>query len=108
MSAKPQGLEELRLPTSTCSWLRSEITPSKVTKMDLLVALVVSEEPSKLFILRKALNAFHMIERETVKSALELLKNARIDLVILDSKVKEGHAFETAEKIRAAVLPDIP
>jgi diguanylate cyclase (GGDEF)-like protein len=76
--------------------------------MDLLVALVVSEESSKLFILRKALNAFHVIERETLKSTLELLKNTCIDLVILDSKVKEGHTFETAEKIRAAAFPDTP
>jgi diguanylate cyclase (GGDEF)-like protein len=73
------------------------------------VALVVSEDVTKLSILKRALkDSFHLIERSDVKEALELLKNTRVDLVILDSKVKQGHSIETAEKIRAAVFLDTP
>ncbi|HUD01786.1 MAG TPA: response regulator [Rhabdochlamydiaceae bacterium] len=73
------------------------------------VALVVSEDLTKLSILKRALkDSFHLIERSDVKAALELLKNTRVDLVILDAKVKEGHSFETAEKIRAAVFVETP
>ncbi|HUD01782.1 MAG TPA: response regulator [Rhabdochlamydiaceae bacterium] len=73
------------------------------------VALVVSEDLTKLSILKRALkDSFHLIERSDVKAALELLRNTRVDLVILDAKVKEGHSFETAEKIRAAVFVETP
>jgi diguanylate cyclase (GGDEF)-like protein len=73
------------------------------------VALVVSEDLTKLSILKRALkDSFHLIERSDVKAALELLKNTRVDLVILDAKVKEGHSFETAEKIRSAVFKETP
>ncbi len=77
--------------------------------MNLPVALVVCEDVTKLSLLKRALkNTFHLIERSDVKTALELLKNTRVDLVILDSKVQEGHSFETGEKIRAAVFLETP
>ncbi len=77
--------------------------------MSLPVALIVSEDVFKLSILKKAMKeSFHLIERSDIASTLGLLKNTRVDLVILDSKVREGHAFETAEKLRAAVLLDTP
>lgn len=76
--------------------------------MNLPVALVVSEDITKLSILKRALKDFHLIERSDVKEALELLKNTRVDLVILDARVREGHSFETGEKIRAAVFLETP
>jgi diguanylate cyclase (GGDEF)-like protein len=77
--------------------------------MTLPIALVVSEDPAKLSVLRRILkNTVHLIERTDVKEALELLKTIHVDLVILDSKIKRGHNIETAEEIRAAVFLDTP
>jgi PleD family two-component response regulator len=77
--------------------------------MNLPVALVVSDDATKLSFLKRTLkNSFHLIERSDVKSALELLKHSRVDLVILDARVQTGHSIETAEKIRAAVFLDTP
>lgn len=73
-----------------------------------MIALVVSEDRAKLSILKRALKDSHLIDRSDIKSALELLRTTRVDLVILDGKVNEGHSFETAEKIRTAVLLDTP
>jgi diguanylate cyclase (GGDEF)-like protein len=73
-----------------------------------MIALVVSEDRAKLAILKRALKDSHLIERSDLKSTLELLRTTRVDLVILDGKVNEGHSFETAEKIRSAVLIDTP
>jgi len=77
--------------------------------MSLPVALVVSEDISKLAALKRFLkDSFHLIERSDVKEALELLKTTRVDLIILDAKIKQGHTIETAEKLRAAVFKDTP
>lgn len=77
--------------------------------MNLPVVLVVSDDATKLSLLKRTLKtSFHLIERSDVKSALELLKNTHVDLVILDAKVQEGRSIETAEKIRAAVFLDTP
>lgn len=77
--------------------------------MNLPVALVVSEDITKLGTLRRILkDSFDLIERADVKEALELLKHSRVDLVILDAKIKQGHNIETAEKLRAAVFADTP
>ncbi len=77
--------------------------------MDLPVALVVSEDISKLAALKRFLkDSFHLIERSDVKEALELLKTAHVDLIILDAKIKQGHSIETAEKLRGAVFKDTP
>lgn len=73
-----------------------------------MIALVVSEDRAKLSILKRALKDSHFIDRSDIKSALELLRTTRVDLVILDGKVNEGHSFESAEKIRTAVLLDTP
>jgi diguanylate cyclase (GGDEF)-like protein len=71
--------------------------------------LIVSEDATKLATLKKILKAsFHVIERADVKEALELLKHTRVDLIILDSKIKYGHNIETAENLRAAVFKDTP
>jgi diguanylate cyclase (GGDEF)-like protein len=73
------------------------------------IVLVVSEDPTKLSILKKALkSSAHMIERPDTKSAIELLRTTLVDVVILDSKVNEGHNFKTAEVIRAAVSSETP
>ncbi|MBS0649366.1 MAG: response regulator [Verrucomicrobia bacterium] len=73
-----------------------------------MIALVVIEGHAKLLILQKALKDAHLIERSDLKSTLELLKTTRVDLVILDAKIQEGHSLETAEKIRAAVFKETP
>lgn len=74
-----------------------------------MIVLVVSEDATKLATLKKILKAsFLLIERADVKEALELLKHTRVDLIILDAKIKHGHNIETAEKLRAAVFKDTP
>jgi diguanylate cyclase (GGDEF)-like protein len=71
--------------------------------------LIVSEDATKLAMLKKILKtSFHLIERGDVKEALELLKHTRVDLIILDAKIKHGHNIETAENLRAAVFKDTP
>jgi len=73
------------------------------------VVLIVSEDATKISTLKRILkDSFHLIERADVKQALELLKHSRVDLVIIDAKVKKGHTIETAEEIRAAVFRDTP
>ncbi|HEY5236555.1 MAG TPA: response regulator [Rhabdochlamydiaceae bacterium] len=77
--------------------------------MNLPVALIVSEDVTKLGTLKRFLkDSFHLIERADVKEALELLKTTRVDLIILDARIKQGHNIETAEKLRAAVFTDTP
>lgn len=71
--------------------------------------LIVSEDATKISTLKRILkDSCHLIERADVKQALELLKHSRVDLVIIDAKIKQGHTIETAEAIRAAVFRDTP
>ncbi|HEX4839635.1 MAG TPA: response regulator [Rhabdochlamydiaceae bacterium] len=73
------------------------------------VVLIVSEDPHKLSTLKRILkDSFHVVERVDVKQALELLKHSRVDLIILDARLKQGHNTETARQLRDTVSPDTP
>jgi diguanylate cyclase (GGDEF)-like protein len=53
-------------------------------------------------------DSFYVIERVDVKQALELLRHSRVDLIILDARVKQGHNIETAKELRDAVFLETP
>lgn len=74
--------------------------------MSLPVVLIVSEDPSKLKRILK--DSFRVIERVDIKQALELLRHSRVDLIILDARVKQGHNIEAAKELRSAVFLDTP
>ena len=77
--------------------------------MKLPVALVVSDDPAKLTLLKKTLkDLFKVVEKNEIKTALEFLNTSSVDLVILDARIREGHSVETAEELRAAVFLETP
>jgi DNA-binding response OmpR family regulator len=66
------------------------------------VVLIVSDDISKLSILRNVLQtSTHLVERDDLPSALELLKMSSVDVVILDSGL--DNPIDTAKQLRSVI-----
>lgn len=66
------------------------------------VVLIVSDDIPKLSILRNLLQtSTHLVERDDLPSALELLRISPVDVVILDSSL--GNPLETAGELRSVI-----
>lgn len=80
-----------------------------MNQLKLPTLLVVSENPSVLFWIKKQLNEqFFILSAQDAETAIEHVKTSRLDFIVIDSDAKIYPCLELCTKIRALLDLAIP